>query len=502
MLEIPSGLVIGIQLAAENFHWVLIGVALGMFIGTIPGMGGIVTLTLFLPFTLAMEPYQAFAFMSGGLGATTFAGSLTAILINTPGTSSNAATLIDGYPLTQKGEAGTAITASALSSAIGAVIGIVLFILFIPVLIEIALLFGPSEVAWLVLTAIIVISVIIDDRPLLGIATGIFGVLLALVGTAPQTGENRFTFSQGELYGGVSLIAMIIGLFALAEIVRLMASDKKAISPESTVSVGKKRAKGITETLKHKWLILRCSLIGLVVGAIPGAGGSTAAFVAYGHGAQSIKDANFGSGNLTGVIAPEASNDAKDGGQLFPSLGLGIPGSGSMAVFLAALLMHGYLPGPQLLIQDSEIAVMIAVSLLLSNITTSAIGLIATRHIVKILKIPIVKLLPAIVVLAMAAVFIDQSQVIDLYIALIFGILGLIMIQAKVSRVPIIVGFVLGAILEQNYFLATAYAGGNFTEAFFTGYLNWILISILLVSIISMFLPKEDIKSVINNRIL
>lgn len=502
MFEIPSGLIIGIQLLAENVHWVLIGVALGMFIGTIPGMGGIVTLTLFLPFTLAMEPHQAFAFMSGGLGATTFAGSLTAILINTPGTSSNAATLIDGYPLTQKGEASTAIAASAISSAIGAIIGTTLFILFIPVLIQIALLFGPSEVAWLVLTAIIVISVVIDDRPLLGITTGIFGVLLALVGTAPQTGENRFTFGQAELYGGVSLIAMIIGLFALAEIVRLMASNKESISPESTVNVGKKKAKGITETLKHKWLIVRCSLIGLLIGAIPGAGGSTASFVAYGHGAQSVKDANFGSGNLAGVIAPEASNDAKDGGQLFPSLGLGIPGSGSMAVFLAAFLLHGFLPGPQLLIQNSEIAVMIALSLLLSNVVTSAIGLIATRHIVKILKIPIVKLLPAIVVLAMAAVFIDESQVSDLYIALIFGVIGLIMIQANVSRVPIIVGFVLGAILEENYFLATAYADGNIIEAFFTGYVNWILVLILLVSVISIVLPKGFAKSVIRDRII
>ncbi|MFC7225497.1 tripartite tricarboxylate transporter permease [Halalkalicoccus sp. GCM10025322] len=482
------------SIVARNWYYLLLGVIGGMLIGIIPGMGGVVVLTILLPFTLVLDQFQAFVMLSGGLGACTFAGSMTAILINTPGTASNAATLIDGYPLTQKGKAVTAITISAVSSASGAVLATSIFIIAIPLMIEIVLLFGPGQIFWIILWALLIIPFVVADRPLYGVLTGSFGGLVALIGTAPQTAEPRYTFGIVILYDGLELAAMLIGLFAIAEIVRISSLDRNTIVDFDRVDMAGSKAEGIAEVLNHKWLWFKSSIIGLVTGAIPGAGGSAAAFVAYAHAAQSSQNKDeFGKGAVEGIIAPESANDAKDGGQLFPTLGLGIPGSGSTAVFLGALLMHGIFPGPNLLTDEVHLVLVIAISLLMANILTSVIGLIVATKVTYILQVPIPLLLTGITVLALTAVFILRNSVADLWIALIFAVIGVVFTYLKISRIPFLIAFVLASILEHNYHLAMRFAAGSANDAFFSGTLNMVLLVCFALSIFFLVIPRQRV---------
>lgn len=481
-----------VNVVITHIHWVLLGVIFGMLIGIIPGMGGVVALTILLPFTLRLNQFQAFTLMAAAVGATTFSGSITAILINTPGTSSNAATLIDGYPLTQRGKSASAIGASALSSASGAVLAASIFIVMIPVMIDLVLLFGPSEIFWIVLFAIIIIPLFVADNPFYGILTALVGGLVAFMGTAPQTAQPRFTFGLIELRDGVTLVAMLIGFFAIAEILRVASLERNTVVDFERVEITGSRIEGMKEVIKYKWLWLRCSLIGLVVGAIPGAGGSAAAFVAYAHGIQSATERDqFGKGAIEGVIAPESANDAKDGGQLFPTLGLGIPGSGSMAVFLGAMLMHGIFPGPRVLSAQTELVIIIALSLLISNVLTSVIGITVADKLTELLRIPIPLLLTFISILAFAAVFIVRNSVVDLITVMIFAAFGLVLIHLGINRIPFLIAFILAAILERNFWLAVSFGHGRIFEVFFTGTVNLVLITLFALSILFYAAPVK-----------
>lgn len=489
-------------IVANNIGYVLLGVITGMVIGTIPGMGGVVAVTILLPFTLELDPFQAFAMLSGAVGATTFSGSLTAILINTPGTSSNAATLIDGYPLTQKGESAMAITVSAISSATGAILAGIIFIAAIPLMIELVLLFGPSEIFWIVLFAIIVIPIMVATNPLYGILTAGMGAMFAFVGTSPQVAEPRFIFGTDTLLSGIPLLAMLIGFFAIAEIVRLSSLGRNTVVDFDKVNIEGSKIAGVKAVLEHKWLWLRCSLIGLIVGAIPGAGGSSAGFVAYAHAIQSSDHkGDFGKGIIEGVLAPESANDAKDGGQLFPTLGLGIPGSGTMAVFLGGLIMHGIFPGPSLLTSETHLVLVIAISIIISNISTSIIGIVLAKQFTRLLKVPIPLLLTAIVVLSLTAVFIVRNEFLDVGLALFFAVLGIILIRLEISRIPFLIAFILAGIMEVHYQLALQYVDGGAYEAFFMGDLNRILLVLFLLSIFFLVVPSTRLRELVERAI-
>ena len=489
-----SNLSLAASVVASNWIFLMVGILAGMILGTIPGMGGTVTMTILLPFTLALEPREAFVMLSGGVGATTFSGSLTAILINTPGTSSNAATLIDGYPMTQQGESETAITISSISSALGAILAASIFILAIPLMIEVVLLFGPSEIFWIVMFAIVVIPFVVADRALFGILTAGLGALTAFVGVSPQTAEPRFTFGMPILNEGIELIAMLIGFFAISEIVRIASLGRNTIVDFDDVDLAGSKIKGFRIFLNNKWLWFRCSITGLIVGAIPGAGGSAAAFVAYAHAIQTSPDKDtFGKGNPLGILAPESANDAKDGGQLFPTLGLGIPGSGTMAVFLGALLVHGIFPGPTLLTDETQLVLIIALSILVSNILTSVIGLLVANRVTYLLRTPIPLLLTGITVLSLTSVLIVRNAQVDMIITLFFAVFGIILVYLEISRIPYLIAFVLAGILERQYHLARRFSGGDVTGALFGSVLDQILIGLFVLSLAMLVIPREKL---------
>jgi putative tricarboxylic transport membrane protein len=482
------------SVVVANWIFLLIGVGAGMILGVIPGMGGTVTMTILLPFTLALQQYEAFVMLSGGVGATTFSGSITAILINTPGTSSNAATLIDGYPMTQRGESETAITLSSIASASGAVLAAVIFILAIPLMIEVVLLFGPSEIFWIVLFAIVIIPFVVANEPLYGVLTAGLGAMAAFVGASPQTAEPRFTFGIPILSEGIELIAMLIGFFAIAEIVRVASLGRNTIIDFDEVELAGSKLEGLRIFLENKWLWFRCSIIGLVIGAIPGAGGSAAAFVTYAHAIQTSPDKeSFGKGNPLGVLAPEAANDAKDGGQLFPTLGLGIPGSGTMAVFLGAMLVHGVFPGPRVLVDNTELVLVIALAILASNVLTSIIGVTIANRVTALLRTPIPLLLTGITILSLTSVLIVRNAAVDMSITLVFALLGIGLLALGISRIPFLIAFVLAGILERQYHLARRFTGDDVAAALFGSPLDQLLIAIFVLSIVFLVLPTDRV---------
>lgn len=481
----PSEAALGI--IASNALWFVIGVIAGMFFGVIPGMGGVVTLSIILPFTLRMDPFAAFILLAAALGATSFSGSISAILVNAPGTGGNAATLLDGYPMTKKGEGAKAIGASSLASAAGAVVGLGAFLIMIPFVVEIALLFGPSEIFWLVIFGLAIIPLVAGEQILAGLAMAGLGILFSFVGQTPVTGEYRFTYDLPFLFDGLGLIPPLVGLFAFAEMFRLASTKSQIVESDADteMDIGGKW-EGIREVIRHRWLWFRSSLIGLLVGIIPGVGAVVATFISYGQAMQSSDEPEkFGTGVIEGVIATESANDSKDGGQLFPTLGLGIPGSATMAVLLGGFLIHGIQPGPRLLVDELELMLVIVYSLVASNIATSIIGVVFTEVFTKITRVSISRLFPSIIVLSLIAVFVLRNNYSDVLLAILFGVIGITLMSLNINRVPIIIALILGEMAETNYHLSIRLSDGGVFTALFTGWLNQLLIAILLVSVVA-----------------
>lgn len=445
-----------------NFALLVLGVLFGMFVGLLPGLGGIVVLALLIPLTFQLDPQVAFMVLTAATGGTTFSGSITAILLNTPGTAPNAATLIDGYPMTRQGRAGEAIGISATASALGALVGVVVLAASVPIMLEVVLLFGPQEIFWLGLWGITALAVIIRGNSLAGLVSGIIGLLLSMHGSNYQTANVRWDYGITEMQSGIPLIPALVGLFAIGEMIKLISEGEGVVISDSE-GPGKLTGKwtGVKQVFVHKWLFLRSALLGTVIGAIPGLGSMAATYLAYGQAAMVKDNENFGKGDSRGVIAPEAANDAKDGGGFIPTLALGVPGSASMAVLFGAFVLHGITPGPLLVQENLDIVFIIILSLLISNILTSVIGLLLAEYIARVAMINVFIIAPVIIVITFASTFAASGNYFNVFLTLLFGIAGFVMMTVDISRIPLILGLILGPIIEKNYFQALQISGGN-----------------------------------------
>jgi putative tricarboxylic transport membrane protein len=468
-----------------NFLLLFLGAMFGMLMGVLPGLGGVVALALLIPLTFGMDPLVAFMFLIAVQGGQNYGGSITAILINTPGTGVNAATLLDGYPMTQQGRAGEALGASAAASAIGALFGIVVLVATIPILVQVLLWFGPPEIFWLGIWGLTMVAVVVKGSVLSGLISAGMGLLFAMHGQNAITATYRWTFDINMLLDGFKLIPPLIGLFAVAEMIKLVSEGGTIADQQAKVTGGK--WKGVKAAIKHKSILFRSAIIGTVIGIIPGVGGTAANYVAYFQASQTVEDPeSFGSGDVRGVIASEASNDAKDGGSLLPTLGLGIPGSAAMAVLLGAFLLHGIIPGPLLMQNNLEVVAMIIMSLAIANILTSVVGLGLAEYLALITRIDVRVLAPVVLVLAFFGTFAVDGNINDLFITTIFGILGFVFIMANISRIPLILGIVLEQIIEKNFFRTIQIANGDLAR-FFAGPVS---LSLILLIIVSLFLPQ------------
>lgn len=473
----------------EGMILILLGIIFGVLMGVFPGLSGTTALALLIPLTYGMDSLTAFMLLTAALGGTNFGGSLTSILINTPGSSVNAATLLDGFPMTEKGEGGRAIGASAMASASGALLGVLLLAVGIPLVIPIILLFSPPEIFWLGLWGLTVIAVIVRGSVLTGLIAAGLGLAFAMHGRFSITGTPRWTYGQEFMLDGVQLVPALIGLFAIAEMIRQMGEGQSIA--QKTVDIGRGRWKGVKDVWVHKFLFVRSALVGALIGVIPGVGGSAANFIAYFQALQTSRNPeSFGTGDVRGVIAAEAANDAKDGTGFLPTLGFGIPGSASMAVLLGAFVLHGITPGPLLLEERLDLVMTIIVTLVISNIGTSVLGVATAPYLVKLTRVNIAYIAPAILAIAIFASFAIRGNIFDMYITLFFGVLGFLMIKANMSRIPLLLGLILGPIVEGNFHRAILISQGDYS-IFYSSPMSLTLIALVIVSLVYSLLRNR-----------
>jgi putative tricarboxylic transport membrane protein len=462
--------------------FLLLGVLVGLVFGVMPGIGGTTAIALLTPLTFTLESSQAMLLMGGIMGAVSTGGSITSILLNTPGNAPNAATCLDGYPLAQQGKAGLAIGAAAGASTIGGIIGIVTLIAVIPVMKSIVLLFGPPEYFVLALMGLAAIAVATGGRFLRGLIAGALGLILAFVGYDAVGGGVRFTLGSNYLWDGIQLVPALTGLFAISEMIALSVSGGTIAKANAGMGIGGV-LQGFWQAVVHWKTTLQGSVIGTLIGAVPGLGGTVAAFLAYSGAMQISKNPEtFGKGNIEGVIGPEASNNSKDGGALIPTLSFGIPGSAEMAVFLGVLVLHGMQPGPMLLIEHEGVMFSLILALLVSTLFSNVVVLAVARPLALITRIDVHLLVPVVVAVALVGVYALRETLGDVVLAGLFGILGYIMIRFGFPRITLVIALVLGELAERSYHQSLNMSGGDWS-IFFTRTPSLVL-SILVVGLL------------------
>lgn len=476
---------------------VVLATLLSLFMGMIPGLGGVVALSLLIPLTFGMDPLLAFAVLSAATGGANFGGSVTSILINTPGKTGNAATLLDGYPMSRDGRAEEALGASATASAFGSFAGVTVTILSIPVMMFLVGLFGPPEIFWLALWGLAVVSVIVKGDVIGGLISASFGVIFAMHGATELTGIVRWDYGLLWMRDGMQFVPAVIGLFAVSEMIKLLAEGGSIATEDSTISDdeggsdgegnsdGERRTRwdGMRAVFKEKEVFVRSAFIGGFIGIIPGIGSSAANFIAYFHAVKTTRNPQaYGTGDVRGVIAPEASNDAKDGTSFIPTLAFGVPGSSSMAVLLGAFILHGIDPGPQFFEQNLDIIAVIIIAFVISNFLTSAIGLLGAEHLYKITELDIRYLAPFVITVAFFGAYAVNNNIYATVIMIFFGLLGYLFIKAEISRIPMILGMVLAPLIERNFFNAWRMSLGD-PAIFVRSFTAIFLIGLIIVSL-------------------
>ena len=456
------------------------GVLMGLALGAIPGLGGLVGLAILLPFTFDMDPYQAFAIMIGLIAVTSTADTIPSVLFGVPGTSAAQATILDGHPMAKNGEAGRAFGAAYMSSMIGGVFGALLLAVSIPLLRPIVLAFGSPEFFMMGLLGISMVAVLSGNAPVKGLIAGGFGLAIGMIGMDPQTGMIRWSFGMLYMWDGVPLVPVALGLFAIPEIVDLV------IKGTAITDVPKEKLKGvmvgIKDAFRHRFLLLRCSALGVWVGFTPGLGASVVDWFAYGHAMQTEKGAreSFGKGDVRGVIAPESANNAKEGGALIPTIAFGVPGSASMALLLGAMTIQGLAPGSAMLTKHLDVTYTMIWSLALANIMGTAICLLCTNALAKVALIKIHLLAPLVIAVVFLASFQASVHYGDLWSLLFFSLVGWFMKRFAWPRPPIILGLVLSKLIENYLYISVSRYGAAWM-------LRPIVIIIALLTIASLY---------------
>jgi TctA family transporter len=466
------------------------GCVMGLVLGIVPGIGGLAGTAMLLPFTFNMDPYTAFALLLG-LGSTTATGDpIPAILFGVPGGAASAATVLDGFPMAKKGEAGRALSAAYMASLMGGVFGAFLMFISIPVLRPIMLFLGSPELLAFSVLGISMVAVLSGSAPLRGMVAGCFGIMIAMIGTDPQSGTLRWTFDSLYLWDGLPLTPLLLGVFALPELCDLLISRTAIAADTSIGNIYKGQWQGAKDCFSHWWLIVRCSWIGGGIGSIPGISASVVDWLAYGHALKTEKGAGktFGKGDVRGVIASESANNAKEGGALLPTVAFGVPGSATMAILLGAFLIHGLVPGPDMLTKNLDITYAMVWSIALANILGAGMCYAFSPQFAKLSVVRFSLILPAVLGIVYIGAFEATRQWGDLYSLLAFGLLGWIMKQFKWPRPPLILGVVLGDTIERYLFISVERYG-------ITWFARPVVAILFLIAIIGLVRPfLQDVR--------
>jgi len=448
------------------FSLMLVGMSLGFVVGLLPGIGGAATLALMLPFVFKMSPVEAFAFLLGMHSVAATTGDITSILFGVPGEALSAATVVDGHPMAKNGEAARALGAALMSSLVGAVIGAAALAVSIPIVRPLVLTFGSPELFMVTMMGIACITSLSGQgrgAQLKGFAMGLLGLLLATIGQERQSGILRFDFGLIYLWEGLDLIPVLVGIFAIPEIIDLAARGTAIAGNAPATKLGSGVWEGIKDTFRHFWLVVRCSAVGVLVGILPGAGGGVAQWMAYAHAVQSAKDPadreRFGKGDVRGVLGPGAANNSKEGGDLIPTIAFGVPGSGAMAILLGAFLIMGLHPGPDMLTKHLAVTYSMVWTLVIANVITVIACLALLPYLAMVTRIRGSLIIPFLLLLVFIGSYTANRQLADLLVTLGFGAVGYLMMRFGWPRAPLVLGFVLGKLAETYLFISMARYG-------------------------------------------
>ena len=438
---------------------------LGVFIGALPGLNPVMAIALLLPLTYSMDPLVALGMVAGIYNGSMYGGAIPSVLLRIPGTPASIATTFDGFPMAEKGEASKALKVACYSSAIGGIASAIALMTVGPLLAKVTLLFGPAEYFWIAVFGMASVGVMVGSDPMKGLMAALLGLWVGTIGLDNLSGQARYTFDQTWLLGGMPLIVVLVGLYALPPVLQLAEKcDFKGLSAAALKLQAVPFEKGELRGMIPTWL--RASGIGISVGILPGAGGNIAAFLSYNTAKNADKDPDsFGKGNPKGVAAAECGNNADNAASMIPALALGIPGNVVAALVLSALVIHGLQPGPQLFQQSPVLVGGFMMEMLLTSLLILCLGgALATRVFAQFQRLPGVLLVPSILILMCVGVYVINGRPVDLWIMLLAGIGGYFLEKVNVPLAPIILGMILGPMAEQSVRRALLIARGDATE--------------------------------------
>ncbi|MCZ6452897.1 MAG: tripartite tricarboxylate transporter permease [Alphaproteobacteria bacterium] len=479
-----DALIKGFTLIASpmNVGLIFIAVVIGVLVGALPGLSSSMAVALLLPLTIGMEPIPAICMMAALYCAGTFGGSITAILINAPGAPPAVATAFDGYPLAQRGEAGRALGIAVFSSVIGGIISLLIFIVAAPALSAIATSFRHVEYFALALFGLSMLATISGRSSLRNLIAGAFGVLIGTVGMHIATGVKRFVpFDIYMLEEGIGFVPVLIGLFAFAELLNQSGKLEVALKLVKELAV---RLPSKADFIKVKGAIGRSSIIGTIIGILPAEGATVAAIIGYNEAKRWSKNPEeFGKGSIEGIAGPEAANNAATGGAMVPTLALGIPGSGTTAIILVALMMHGFRPGPYLIRETPEFVYAIFGSMLMANVMFFFLGMVGAKVFARVTLIPRTFLWPVVLVFSVVGSYALNQSPFDVYVMLISGVLGYVMLRHGFGPAPFVMGLILGRLVEDNWSNAMVFYDHEMIRFLESP----IVVAFLLMSLITLF---------------
>lgn len=460
--DLMGNLSIGISTAfsVSNLFYCFIGVTLGMLVGVLPGLGALAAISLLLPVTFHLNPTSAIVMLAGVFYGTAYGGSTTSILLNLPGEPKSAVSCLDGYPMSKQGRGGVALLMTTASSFVGASIGIALMMIFSPLIVQAATTFGPAEYFAMMLLGLVAASTISEGPPIKGVSMVVLGLVMGCVGLDLQTGSPRLDFGIEELQDGIGLVTIAMGIFGVGEIV-------SSINEEGRGVINKVNVKAMIPTRddmrRSFWPTLRGTAIGSFFGALPGTGGTIASFVSYAVEKRvSSEPERFGKGAIEGVVAPEAANNAADQTAFIPTMALGIPGSVIMALMIGALMIHGIVPGPQLMTKHPDLFWGLIMSFWIGNVILLILNIPLIGVWVRLLMVPYHYLYPAIIVFVCVGAFSVSNSTFDVLLVVFFGVVGYCMRLLDFQPAPLLLGFVLGPMMEENLRRALQIARGDY----------------------------------------
>ena len=479
-----------LAIATDLIGWyqllfLIVGLAVGIIVGALPGVGPLLGVIMAIPFTFYTDPVTAMALLIGIYQGGSYGGAISATMIGIPGTPMAAATMLDARPMALAGRASEAVTLSTIGSAVGGVVSAIVLIAVAPQLATIALRFGPAETAAFALLGLTALGALSGGSPLKGWAMGFLGLFIATIGLDPVSGVQRFTFGSIHLDAGIALVPLLVGLFSISEV--LMQVEKPVLASDTDTGAAAS-GKAFASLVSRPFNYLRSSLTGVFVGIIPGIGGVTASFLSYRMAFMFRKktDPDFGAGNPDGVIASETANSAVTGGALIPMMALSIPGDPIVAVLMGGLMLQGVQPGPQLFLQNADVAQGIFLIFLLGAVLLLPMGLLFIRGVVRVLKLPQWSIMAGVLMISLVGTYSVSRQINDLWLLIVFGLIGYVLRKANYPLAPLVIGFVLGPIFETNFRRSVLISQGDLFTYIQT---RPITIAVLIIAGLFVLLP-------------